>query len=74
MKWTKFIGFVVWVYIAWILFFIVQKPLFVWYHQGFPGSIRAAEVAQTMLHGLRLDTSVSGYLVLPKARALVWAR
>ena len=72
MKWTRFIGFVAWVYVAWILFFIVQKPLFILYHQGFTSSISAAEHVETMLHGLRLDTSVSGYLtVVPALVALI---
>ncbi len=72
MKWTKFIGFVAWVYVTWILFFIIQKPLFILYHQGFSGNIHAAEYVETMIHGLRLDTAVSGYLTaVPALVALI---
>ena len=51
-------------YVAWILVFMLQKPLFMLICSSSVGSYSLADIFLVMYHGLPLDLSMAGYLTL----------
>lgn len=47
-----------------VLFFIIQKPLFMIYNKGFMPEISLTDYRDVIIHGLTLDISTAGYLIL----------
>ncbi|WP_085536486.1 LTA synthase family protein [Massilibacteroides vaginae] len=60
----KRILFIVCVFFSWIVFFAVQKPLFLLYHHNLAETHSFAEFLQVVLNGLKLDAVVAGYLTI----------
>ena len=54
--------FIVAIFIAWLPVFMIQKPLFMAYHHQLASSCLLADYLQVILHGLKLDCTISGYL------------
>lgn len=69
------IRFLIALFAAWLPAFAVQKPLFMLYNREMAEGCTAGDWLQVVLHGLRLDCTVAGYLtVLPLLLTLasVW--
>jgi phosphoglycerol transferase MdoB-like AlkP superfamily enzyme len=49
-------------YLLYVLFFVVQKPLFILFHHSLYTGTTVGEWLQVMWHGLPLDLSLAGYL------------
>ena len=49
-------------YIFWVLFFMAQKPLFMFWQHDLLGEIRWSDWLLVPLHGLPLDLSVAAYI------------
>lgn len=49
-------------YLFWILFFAIQKPVFMIWQHRLMGDISAGDWFQVILHGLPLDLSVAAYI------------
>jgi len=58
----KRIVFIVCVFLSWIVFFAIQKPLFLLYNHGLAEGHSLTEFMQVVFNGLKLDATVSGYL------------
>lgn len=58
----KRILFILALYIAWLLIFALQKPVFMLYHHTLAGGTTVVEWLQVILNGLKLDATVAGYL------------
>ncbi|MCD8555066.1 MAG: sulfatase-like hydrolase/transferase [Bacteroides graminisolvens] len=59
-------------YLLFVVVFIIQKPLFMWYYHGLFTDANPADYIQVMLHGLPLDLSIAGYLsVIPALLQIV---
>ena len=59
-------------YLLFVVVFIIQKPLFMWYYHGLFTDANPADYLQVMLHGLPLDLSIAGYLsVIPALLQIV---
>lgn len=54
--------FFVKLYLLLVLVFVLQKPLFMLYYHDLYADATVGDWLNTMLHGLRLDLSVAGYL------------
>ena len=55
-----------------MLLFVLQKPLFMLYNLSIDGSIRWSDYVAVMWHGLALDATVTGYiLIVPWAVLLI---
>ena len=52
------------IYLLYIVIFILQKPLFMMYYHELYKGIHLYEYFTVMLHGLKLDASVAGYLTI----------
>lgn len=60
------------IYAVFVLIFALQKPLFMLYHYSLYKGCTASEWLNVILHGLRLDFSMAGYLtVIPVLMMLV---
>ena len=57
-------------YVAWILVFMLQKPLFMLICSSSVGSYSLSDIFLVMYHGLPLDLSMAGYLTLLPALLL----
>lgn len=60
----KRIVFIVSVFFSWIVFFAIQKPLFLLYNHSFAEGHSFTEFLQVVLNGLKLDATVAGYLTI----------
>ncbi|MBP7151276.1 MAG: sulfatase-like hydrolase/transferase [Paludibacteraceae bacterium] len=64
-------------YLLILFVFLLQKPLFILYNHHIYSHIRFSDLMQIMLHGLKLDTSMSAYLtILPGIFLIIslWAK
>lgn len=68
----KRILFLLAVFIAWLPVFALQKPLFLLYNYTLANGCSLTDYLQVILHGLKLDCTVAGYLTaLPFLSVLV---
>lgn len=51
-------------YFAWLPIFIIQKPWFMTYNHPLTGNYSLADGLKVILHGLKLDCTVAGYLTI----------
>lgn len=51
-------------YFAWLPLFIIQKPWFMTYNHPSTGNCSLADGWKVILHGLKLDCTVAGYLTI----------
>lgn len=58
------LGMLLWHYLTIVLFFIIQKPLFMLYAGGAGHHYGIKEWFQVMWHGIAIDLSVAGYLTV----------
>ena len=58
-------------YLLFVLVFVLQKPAFVLYYDIFPQEGGAAAFFNIILHGLKLDASLAGYLTALPALMLI---
>ncbi len=66
------IRFLITLFVAWLPAFAIQKPLFMLYNRALSEGCSAGDWLQVILHGLKLDCTVAGYLtVLPLVLTLV---
>lgn len=64
--------FIVSLFVSWLLFMAIQKPVFIGYHHNLADGISMSEYLQVILNGLKLDLSVAGYLTaIPLLTALL---
>ncbi len=69
---TGRLGILVWHFVALVLLFMLEKPLFMLYAGGLDGEYGIADWLQVVLHGLSIDLSVASYLTLfPLVAAIV---
>ena len=65
------------IFVAWLLIFAIQKPLFMaWYH-GLYADTSWTDWLAVMWHGLKLDASMAGYLTIIPGLLLIagiWTR
>lgn len=54
--------FIIIVFIAWLLVFVIQKPVFMFYQATLSDICGFGDYLQVMTHGLKLDCSIAGYL------------
>ncbi len=52
------------IYILFLLLFVIQKPLFMWYYHDLYHACSFMDYLLVMWHGLPLDCSISGYLTI----------
>lgn len=62
IKMKKRLLFILCTFIGWLVVFAIQKPLFLLYHNDLAAGHSFTEYLQVILHGLKLDATVSGYL------------
>lgn len=69
--------FIATLFVAWLPILAIQKPLFMAYYHASAGGSSLTDYLQVILHGLKLDCTVAGYLtVIPFVVTLVsvqWA-
>lgn len=59
-------------FFMWLPVFVIQKPVFMLYHLDLGDGVTTIEWFQVMLHGLKLDLTVAGYLtVIPLLSVLL---
>ena len=59
-------------YFAWLPLFVIQKPWFMTYNHPSAGNISLKDGWEVILHGLKLDCTVAGYLtVIPLLMTLI---
>ena len=64
--------FILIVFIAWLPVFVIQKPVFMFYQHALSEACTFTDFLQVMLHGLKLDCTIAGYLTaIPLLLALV---
>ena len=51
-------------YLLFVLVFIIQKLLFMWYYHGVVQNAKSGDYLQVMLHGLPLTLSIAGLSVI----------
>ena len=51
-------------FVAWTLFFVVARALFLGYHSNLTGDLSATDIFLVFFHGVRMDFSMAGYLSL----------
>jgi phosphoglycerol transferase MdoB-like AlkP superfamily enzyme len=51
-------------FIAWTVFFLVARALFLLYHSGLTSEVQFADVFLIFFHGIRMDFSMAGYFSL----------
>jgi hypothetical protein len=49
---------------AWLPVLVIQKPMFMLYHHDLAGGCTAADWLRVAKHGLRLDSTIAGYLTI----------
>ncbi len=54
--------FILIVFIAWLPVFVIQKPVFMFYQHALSETCTFTDFLQVMLHGLKLDCTLAGYL------------
>ena len=54
--------FILIVFIAWLPVFVIQKPVFMFYQHALSETCTFTDFLQVMLHGLKLDCTIAGYL------------
>jgi len=54
--------FLIKTYLFWLLFFVIQKPMFMIWQYGLLGEVRAIDWLLVPMHGLPLDMSVAAYI------------
>ena len=54
--------FILIVFIAWLPVFVIQKPVFMFYQHALSEACTFTDFLQVMLHGLKLDCTIAGYL------------
>jgi phosphoglycerol transferase MdoB-like AlkP superfamily enzyme len=52
------------VFVAWLPFFAIQKPVFMLYHKALAGECTFMDWINVVLHGLTLDCTIAGYLTV----------
>ena len=53
-------------YLLFVVIFVIQKPLFIFYYSSMYTGLSAMDILQVMWHGLPLDLSLAGYFsVIP---------
>ena len=61
--------FILIVFIAWLPVFVIQKPVFMFYQHALSEACTFTDFLQVMLHGLKLDCTIAGYLTaIPSGR------
>ncbi|MDL2282819.1 sulfatase-like hydrolase/transferase [Parabacteroides sp. OttesenSCG-928-G06] len=68
---TKRLLYIVALFFMWLPVFLIQKPVFMWYHLSDIQGAGVAEWFQVMLHGLTLDMVVAGYLTAVPLLAVI---
>lgn len=64
--------FILAVFVAWLPVFAIQKPIFMLYHKALAEGCTFADWINVILHGLKLDCTIAGYLtVIPLLCVLV---
>lgn len=58
----KRIAYLLALYLMWFPVFLIQKPIFMLYHLNLGDGVTTMEWFEVMLHGLKLDLTVAGYL------------
>ena len=58
----KQLRFLICLFIAWLPVFAWQKPVFLCYHHAFSTGYGLHDCLQVILHGLKLDCTIAGYL------------
>ncbi|MEJ7646876.1 MAG: sulfatase-like hydrolase/transferase [Chryseolinea sp.] len=51
-------------FLAWTLFFLIARALFLLYHKGLVAELPVADIFEIFKHGIRMDLSMAGYLSL----------
>ena len=51
-------------FIAWTIFFLIARGLFMVYHSQLSNELSMSEMALTFIHGIRMDFSMAGYFSL----------
>ncbi len=51
-------------FIAWTLFFLLARALFMIYHAHLTAELSVSDIALTFVHGIRMDWAAAGYLTL----------
>ena len=54
--------FILIVFIAWLPVFVIQKPVFMFNQHALSETCTFTDFLQVMLHGLKLDCTIAGYL------------
>ncbi|MDY4757616.1 MAG: LTA synthase family protein [Parabacteroides sp.] len=68
----KQLRFLILLFIAWLPVFALQKPVFLCYHHALSAGYRLNDFLQVTLHGLKLDSTIAGYLTaLPLLLTLI---
>ena len=49
---------------AWLPVFVIQKPAFLFYHHALADGCSIIDGLRVMLHGLKLDATMAGYLTV----------
>ncbi|MFQ6611625.1 MAG: LTA synthase family protein [Fidelibacterota bacterium] len=57
----------------WIIFFLMERILFVTYNLSSQGSVDVGELLSVLIHALRLDLSTAFYLLLPPFFYWAWS-
>lgn len=56
--------FIATLFVAWLPVFAIQKPLFMAYYRSLANGCSLTDYLQVMLHGLKLDCTLAGYLTV----------
>lgn len=68
----KRLSFIAALFVAWLPIFAIQKPLFMAYYHSLAGGCSLTDYLQVILHGLKLDCTLAGYLtVIPFLLTLI---
>ncbi|MGM9796206.1 MAG: LTA synthase family protein [Parabacteroides sp.] len=68
----KQMRFLILLFIAWLPVFALQKPVFLFYHHALATGYGLSDFLQVTLHGLKLDSTIAGYLTaLPLLLTLI---
>lgn len=58
------LGFIILTFIAWLPVFVIQKPAFMLYNKALAEGCTWSDWLQVALHGLKLDSTMAGYLTV----------
>jgi hypothetical protein len=56
--------------IFWLAFMLVARAIFLIYNADLTASLTTREILLTMMHGFRMDASISGYFLAASGRAV----